>query len=87
LQDFINQQITLRVPDLSFRSVIGLQKLDDWIFKLSIGTFMTVGLVTPQETTEFLETELSRDNLAKVGYLLSVGQSCAATEQRFMSTP
>jgi hypothetical protein len=85
LQDFMFQQKPLRVPDLSFRSVIGLQKFDDWIFKLSIGSFMTVGLVTTQETPESVETELSRDNLVRVVCLLSVGLFCAATEQRFMS--
>jgi hypothetical protein len=88
LDDFLTQRRTLRPPEMSYRSVLGIQKFNDWIFNYTIGTIMTPQLITPLEikNTASWDSELCKDALIHVTSILIVAHFCLATEMRFFYT-
>mmetsp|Transcript_3575 Transcript_3575/g.7680 ORF Transcript_3575/g.7680 Transcript_3575/m.7680 type:complete len:422 (+) Transcript_3575:730-1995(+) len=86
LDDFMHQRPNLRPPDMSYRSALGIQKFNDWIFNYTIGTVMTVQLLSPLEakTPATWESVLSKDALIHASSILIVSHFCLATEMRFI---
>jgi hypothetical protein len=88
LVDFVEQRRVLQPPELSYRSPLGVQKFNDWIFNYTIGSIMTVQVQSLWEAKAEVswDSELAKDALIKVCTLVIVSLFCLGTELRFVHT-
>jgi len=82
LDHFNANKETSKPPDLGFRSVLGLPRLNHWIFKLTIGGFMTVEKKSLADPPASPERELSIDSMIAVCCTFIMAYYCYATEVR-----
>jgi hypothetical protein len=88
LVDFVEQRKVLQPPELSYRSPLGVQKFNNWIFNYTIGSIMTVQVQSSWETKALAswDSELAKDALIRVCSLVIISLFCLGTEMRFLHT-
>lgn len=86
LEDFLAERGRVHAPDMSYRSALGIQKFNEWIFNFTIGTVMTVQILSPHQVKSVptWESELSKDAMIKASSIVIVAYFCMATETRFI---
>lgn len=78
----------LKAPKLDMRTVLGVQRHNDWIFNFNIGDMMIIQPLNVSElkTSLSVQAELTRDLMIEKILMTVVSHFCIATEIRFLSS-
>ena len=78
----------VKAPKLDMRTVLGVQRHNDWIFNFNIGDMMIIQPLSVGElkTGLSVQAELTRDLMIEKILMTVVSHFCIATEIRFLSS-
>lgn len=77
-----------KAPKLDMRTVLGVQRHNDWIYNYNIGDMMLIVPMTLYElkNTINIQAELTRDLMLEKILMVVVAHFCVATEIRFLTS-
>lgn len=77
----------LKAPKLDMRTVLGVQKHNDWIYEYNIGDMMLIQPLSLYELKNNIgaQAELTRDLMLEKILMIVVSHFCVATEIRFLT--